>query len=48
MQIYLSTKIAMLDELNVHGCGMSGFSRRSTLLRGARQEIVKMAQNEPT
>ena len=47
MQTYFTNKSGLLDELKDHGCEMSNYTRRSSMLKGARQDIVKLAQNEP-
>jgi hypothetical protein len=47
MQVYLTQKISKLDKLNEHGSAMSMFTRRRSILKSIRPDILKMAQNEP-
>ena len=47
MRVYLTQKISKLDKLNDHGSAMSSFTRRRSILKGIRPDILRLAQNEP-
>jgi hypothetical protein len=47
MRVYLTQKISKMDKLNDHGSAMSKFTRRRSILKGIRPDILRLAQNDP-